>query len=109
MKNEDIMAIPRMQLNAMMGELEKLIQSQRKMAELLSPATIDKIARCMTSISKKSTTQNEKKEEQEVSTSEVSRNLYNEFSAVSDQHTADHMENKNHTNIEEEDAHDTSE
>ena len=48
------------------------------------PATIDKIARCMTSISKKSKIQNERKEEQEVSTSEVSRNLYKEFAVVGD-------------------------
>ena len=48
------------------------------------PEAIYKIERCMTSISKKSTTQNERKEEQDVSTSEVSRNLYKEFAAVGD-------------------------
>ena len=52
--------------------LKRLDESQKRMNEL------------MASMFKESTTQNERKEEQEVSTSEVSRNLYKEFAAMGD-------------------------
>ncbi|KAH9309373.1 hypothetical protein KI387_037284 [Taxus chinensis] len=78
----------------MMKELEEL-------NKLLShPATIDRLARYMASIYKRSTSQNKKEEKQEISTGEVSRNLYNDFAAVSDQHTTDPMKNKNQNCIE---------
>ena len=49
----------------------------------------------MVSIIKKTTSQNEEKEEQEVHI--VSRSFYDEFPAVSDHHIADLMESKNQT------------
>ena len=61
----------------------------------------------MASMFKKSTTRNERKEEQEVSTSEVSRNLYKEFAAVGDQHATKSRENENQTSLGEDVGHQT--
>ena len=63
--------------------LKRLDESHKRMNEL------------MASMFKKSTTRNERKEQQEVSTSELSRNLYKEFAAVGDQHTAESREDTN--------------
>lgn len=88
--------------------MKKLLKEFEEISKLLSdPVTRGRLSRYMTSISKKSTSPNERKEEQEVSTREVSRNLYNEFAAVNDQHTADPREDKNQTSIEEEIGHKT--
>ena len=75
--------------------LKALDENQKRLNEL------------MASMFKKSTTRNERKEEQEVSTSEVSRNLYKEFAAVGDQHAAKSRENENQTNLEEDVGHQT--
>lgn len=74
--------------------LKRLDENQKSMNELISdPAKLDKVARGMVSIIKKTTSQNEEKEEQEVPI--VSRSFCDEFPAVSDHHTADLMESKN--------------
>ena len=62
--------------------LKVLDENQKRLNEL------------MASIIKNSTTRNERKEEQEVSTSEVSRNLYKEFAAMGDQHADESREDK---------------
>ena len=76
--------------------LEKLDKNQKRMDKLISdPAKLDKVARGMVSIIKRTPSQNEEKEEQEVPI--VSRSFYDEFPTVSDHHTTDLMESKNQT------------
>ena len=76
--------------------MKRLDENQKRMNELvLDPAKLDKVAQCMISIVKRTTSQKKEKEEQEVPI--VSRSLYDEFPAVSDHHTADLMESKNQT------------
>ena len=71
-------------------------ENQKRMNELiLDPTKLDKVARCMVSIIKRTTSQNEEEEEQEIPI--VSRSLYDEFPVVSDHHTTDLMEGKNQT------------
>ena len=73
--------------------LKRVDESQKRMNEL------------MVSMFKRTTSQNKEKEEQEVSTSEVSRNLYKEFAEIGDQHIAESREDKNQTSLEEDVGH----
>ena len=79
--------------------LKELHKNQKKMNELFSnSAKLDRAMWYMTFSFKRSTSENEEKKRQEVTTE--SRGHYDKFTAVNDQHSAESMKSKKQIYIE---------